>query len=176
MKKFILSAAASAAAMALAAPAGAVTVVLVEENGNLTGEFGATITSQGNFTSEFTFTLPEDGFTSSTISTVRVSALTDINFSSVLLNGTAFSLTPNGTVEFGALQMLFTPAGLNTLTVNGFSGGNGSFAGTISFIPAAAVPEPGTWALLLLGFAGIGLSMRRSKPSVREARVRYNFA
>ncbi|TCD06537.1 PEP-CTERM sorting domain-containing protein [Erythrobacteraceae bacterium CFH 75059] len=35
----------------------------------------------------------------------------------------------------------------------------------------AAVPEPGTWALMLLGFGFIGASMRARK--TREVRVRY---
>lgn len=29
--------------------------------------------------------------------------------------------------------------------------------------PAAAVPEPGTWAMMLLGFGGIGYSMRKAR-------------
>ncbi|WP_338501144.1 PEPxxWA-CTERM sorting domain-containing protein [Sphingomonas kaistensis] len=31
---------------------------------------------------------------------------------------------------------------------------------------AAAVPEPGTWALMLLGFGGVGVSMRRRRSKV----------
>jgi hypothetical protein len=31
--------------------------------------------------------------------------------------------------------------------------------------PPGAVPEPGTWALMLLGFAGVGAAMRRSRKS-----------
>lgn len=49
-------------------------------------------------------------------------------------------------------------------------GGNGGGAGGGSgFVPpvsppvAAAVPEPSTWILLLIGFAAIGVSMRRKK-------------
>jgi hypothetical protein len=29
----------------------------------------------------------------------------------------------------------------------------------------AAVPEPETWAMMLLGFFGIGAAMRRAKPA-----------
>jgi PEP-CTERM motif len=38
--------------------------------------------------------------------------------------------------------------------------------GILSFTP---VPEPGTWALMLLGFAGVGAAMRRSrKPALAQ--------
>jgi hypothetical protein len=32
---------------------------------------------------------------------------------------------------------------------------------------AGGVPEPGTWAMMLLGFAGIGMAVRRSRRSMR---------
>jgi hypothetical protein len=89
---------------------------------------------------------------------------TDVNFTSVLFNGVAFSLTPNGAAEFGSLLNQAIAAGAtNTITVNGTTGGNGSFRGTLSFGNVAAVPEPGTWAMMLLGFGAIGFSMRRRR-------------
>jgi PEP-CTERM motif len=47
------------------------------------------------------------------------------------------------------------------LTFGGTTAGGGGEAGTLSFF--AAVPEPGTWAMMLFGFAGIGLAMRRRR-------------
>jgi hypothetical protein len=46
-------------------------------------------------------------------------------------------------------------------------GGNPGFEGTIS----SAVPEPSTWAMMLLGFAGLGFMAyrRNSKPSLMAA-------
>lgn len=42
-------------------------------------------------------------------------------------------------------------------------------------LTTAAVPEPSTWAMLMLGFAGAGAMLRRrAQPASR--RVRYNFA
>jgi hypothetical protein len=46
----------------------------------------------------------------------------------------------------------------------------GTFGGTLTF---AAVPEPATWALLILGFGLVGGALRRKE---RQTRVRYNFA
>ena len=37
-------------------------------------------------------------------------------------------------------------------------------------IVSAAVPEPSTWIMLMLGFAAVGLSMRRPKPAQRRVR------
>ena len=45
--------------------------------------------------------------------------------------------------------------------------GSGSAVGT----PVAAVPEPATWGLMLLGFGAIGFSMRRKRRSVRLAQI-----
>jgi hypothetical protein len=36
----------------------------------------------------------------------------------------------------------------------------GNISGNAAFYP---VPEPGTWALMLLGFGGIGMAMRRRR-------------
>lgn len=38
-------------------------------------------------------------------------------------------------------------------------------------VAVAAVPEPGTWAMLLVGFAAIGGALRRSRRRDRPARV-----
>ena len=52
-------------------------------------------------------------------------------------------------------------AGNYRLTFGGTTSGGRGEAGTLSFF--AAVPEPGTWALMLLGFGGIGMAMRRRR-------------
>jgi hypothetical protein len=35
--------------------------------------------------------------------------------------------------------------------------------------PVSAVPEPSTWAMMLLGFAGLGFAFRRSRRKVSFA-------
>ena len=57
---------------------------------------------------------------------------------------------------------------LGTLTISIDRNGSGDFYGfdyaQLSNIDVnSAVPEPGTWAMMLLGFGAIGVSMRRRK-------------
>ncbi len=70
-------------------------------------------------------------------------------------------------LDFGAT----TPA---TITLDNFAVryqalAVGSGSGTGRLIPA--VPEPGTWAMMLIGFGGIGYSMRRRRKSTMIAQV-----
>jgi hypothetical protein len=46
------------------------------------------------------------------------------------------------------------------------------FAPENALLRVAAVPEPSTWAMLLAGFAAIGMAMRRKKAPVTRRRVR----
>lgn len=41
---------------------------------------------------------------------------------------------------------------------------------------AAAVPEPGTWAMLILGFGAVGGAMRRRTVTAKTARMRLTYA
>jgi hypothetical protein len=63
------------------------------------------------------------------------------------------------------VPILFGPGNFNTITVNGVSRGNGSYGGQGTLVPRA-VPEPATWAMMLLGFGAIGFSMRRRRRPV----------
>jgi hypothetical protein len=52
----------------------------------------------------------------------------------------------------------------------GFLDGTGSFSGTLTI--SSAVPEPSTWAMMILGFCGLGFMAYRRKqngPSLRLA-------
>lgn len=46
----------------------------------------------------------------------------------------------------------------------------GTYSGNVSWTRVAAVPEPATWALMILGFGVVGYAMRR-RPSVRIAQA-----
>jgi hypothetical protein len=60
---------------------------------------------------------------------------------------------------FGLLDLNLDP-GTYTLHLEGTSTGEGSFGGNVAF---AAVPEPATWAMMLLGYGAVGFSMRRRR-------------
>lgn len=71
------------------------------------------------------------------------------------------------------LYQLNAPASAGTwTTVNlGNTGASSELQGMVFFTSAAAVPEPTTWAMFLLGFGVIGASMRalRRKPALAQA-------
>ena len=69
-----------------------------------------------------------------------------------------FTLTGNATLRFSA------------------NGTSDSLGGYIDNITLAAVPEPATWALFILGFGFIGHTMRRRGSKVRVAKASLNFA
>ena len=59
-------------------------------------------------------------------------------------------------------------AGLLSLKVRVYPG-HGHDAGVLdpaALDPAAGVPEPSTWAMMLLGFAGLGFAFRQSRRKV----------
>ncbi|MFD1786959.1 FxDxF family PEP-CTERM protein [Sphingomonas floccifaciens] len=127
------------------------------------------------FERTFTFTTPS-GFTlaSADIGSNYTgnNLAANIDFTRVTLNGVNFTTLATGQQEFrNLLNQALTAGGTNTLFVSGTSGGNAAFAGTLSFAGTSAVPEPATWAMMLIGFGGVGASMRRRKQAAR-----VNFA
>ena len=125
------------------------------------------------FTSTFTFDTPV-GFNLSSIvvSTVATAnSLTNIDFGLITFNNVSFSPGTIGVVEMRSLlnQNLVTGA-RNSLVVSGTTGGDAAFSGILSFSQVAAIPEPATWMMMLLGFAGIGFTMRRKNKSTLQVR------
>ena len=62
------------------------------------------------------------------------------------------------------LDIVVGGAGMNNLVnvVDG-GGGGGSFVWDPTAIPLQPVPEPSTWAMMLLGFAGLGYAGWRAR-------------
>jgi hypothetical protein len=44
-----------------------------------------------------------------------------------------------------------------------FTPNSSGFSNAVLYTPRPAVPEPATWAMMLLGFGGIGMAMRRNR-------------
>lgn len=114
-----------------------------------------------NFTEWLTFTNDMAGVYAFTLGTSSVG----IDFTSAILTGPGgpFSLNENfddGTVEQWGLSSLFLDAGTYQLTISGNNNSTGSLGGTVTI---NAVPEPGTWAMMLLGFGAAGFAMRRRR-------------
>lgn len=129
---------------------------------------------------EFIFRLGQNGLGSGSVTTNLAGPPfggTDVDFNSItFFNGVNLFNVPivrAGGFEFAQLSNVPIFAGLeNILRINYTARGSGSYGGQLSFQPTAAVPEPGTWAFMLLGFGAIGFAMRRRKEQVR---VKYAF-
>ena len=167
MKKLLLSAGAALAAFALPAAANAAQTITITGPSGTFGDDEVVCTGGAtapcSFTRTFNFITPA-GFTlaSADISSVATSALTNIDFSSVTLNGVNFNILSTGTQEFrNLLNQVIVAGANNTLFVSGTTGGNAAFSGNLSFAAQSAVPEPATWAFMLVGFGAVGYSMRK---------------
>jgi len=125
-----------------------------------TNFFGALHTDAFDFTDVFTFNASGPFVASASLGTVG-SGANNIDFLSANLNGNALTLSPNGSFEFGSIQNVSVTSPL-ILTVTGKSGAaGGTFASYSGTVNVAAVPEPGTWAMILAGILGVGAIARR---------------
>jgi hypothetical protein len=93
--------------------------------------------------------------------------------SQILLNGTAIYTGPASGSQFTGWTAFsannFFQLGVNTLefdVVNYAQSGGGNPAGLNVQFLTAAVPEPSTWAMMILGFLGVGFLAYRRKTGV----------
>ena len=111
-------------------------------------------------------------FTSNTIANASVVLSTYYSASNALFGGTQ--------LRSASFSDIGTFAGVNPLTLSlpysqtvrydiTFGPGAGNFNGTANL--TTSVPEPAAWALMVMGFAGLGYAVRR-RPKV-TARVRF---
>jgi hypothetical protein len=150
MRKLLLAAIAGVSSIALAPSAHAAQFLTTS---GPTGTFGndsvmCSGTTPCSFSRTFSFMTPTSfNLASATISSAiaGIADIDNIDFSSVTLKGVDFTTVATGAVEFrNLLNQALTPGGSNSLIVNGTSGGNGAFAGTLAFAAIPAVPEPAT--------------------------------
>ena len=95
-----------------------------------------------------------------------------VDFTSAVLSGLGgpynlVEIDDDGTNEFWRLANPITlDPSQYTLTINGNNSGAGSLGGSITIRQANAVPEPATWAMMLIGFGAVGFAMRRRQKPV----------
>ncbi|WP_293907908.1 FxDxF family PEP-CTERM protein [Phenylobacterium sp.] len=180
MTKF-LGAVAAVAVMASASSAGAVTIFTNINQVNLdlfgTATFGATTTDLGAFTHTFNFMTTGLNDASSSVVTIQLkSGKKDIDFTSVKLDGFAFTQTGfDPSAETWDLTTALLTAGSHAIVLKGSVVSAGpalkdaaSYSGTLN-ISAIAVPEPATWALMMVGFGGAGAMLRSRRRTALSA-------
>lgn len=167
MKKLLLSGAASFAAMAMAGPADAATLIF-----DLSGGRNAIFQLDSNPTpaSSQSFSFGSQAVFSAVPGTVNGMNATfgTISFGTGVFADLSITAPGLGFTQFSGGGPLFTgPAsapifspGTFQLTNNFFPDQNSTL--TISQL-ASAVPEPTTWAMMLIGFGAVGFAMRRRK-------------
>jgi len=87
-------------------------------------------------------------------------------------NGGTFTLDPGVMLTFFAVKagndfILYQYTGQNSFTTDGLQSGRSTTPPGLSHIlffgSVVAVPEPGTWGMMLLGFAAMGVAIRRRR-------------
>ena len=137
--------------------------------GTLTGTFttnDALTTIQGyNLTASpsggfvgFTYTTLNSAVTASSLPS-QYFRIDDLAFANELQVYFTSGLTANGGTVGTSQSYEHEPAGGNRYIVNG----------TVTRVATAAVPEPASWALMVLGFGAIGSALRRRKIAVSFA-------
>ncbi|MBU3078486.1 FxDxF family PEP-CTERM protein [Sphingomonas quercus] len=160
MKTFLYVASALAATAAMAAPASATdfNLTLVSTGSGATTGVSNTVT-EGEFTDTFTFFYDFNGWASGSF-TNNIIGGRNIDFISIMLNGVSGLIEnlPGGTSR-ATFDNVFFQSGEQTLVIKGTSfGGASSYGGDIQI--ENAVPEPATWAMMLLGFGLVGAGAR----------------
>lgn len=174
----LLYTAAAAAALALAST-GANAAALVLGTGSTTtvtppasGTFGNSFNpaTPGLFTDVYNIMLTGASLTDASLISVSLAGGNNIDFTcgscSVKFDSTPFSLVSSGNLDVFTLNPVNLAAGAHAITITGNigSGPSASYSGTVNFnLP---LPEPATWAMMLLGFAGIGMAIRRRQRPV----------
>lgn len=145
-------------------------------DGPVTAFVGNAGIAAGNFTDRFLFIIDQNGVGSGSVSTSAslFGDVTDLDFTAVSINGTAATInrTSQGLFEVAFANGIDIISGVeNTLVVSGTSRGDGSYGGQLTFTPVAAIPELGTWGMMILGFAFAGSALR-----VRRSSAKISFA
>lgn len=90
-----------------------------------------------------------------------------------LLQGTVTGVNSGGVfVNFdNAVRTFASSAGPFTFALNDVSISSNSATQIVSGQIQAAVPEPGTWAMMLIGFGGMGVALRRRRSATMISQI-----
>lgn len=121
-----------------------------------------------NFTDHYSFSLSSLGDVTGGLVNFLFFQSNDVNFNSVAITGSGFSGIDTDSADGFSFAGL--SAGNYDLAVSGYIDRNqlmGGYTGAISSTAAVAapVPEPETYAMLMLGLAGVGFAARRRNKS-----------
>lgn len=174
----VLATAFAAGAFVAASPAMAATEIKLFGSSEVqAGTFGNTIVNstppaaQFQFTDDYFFTVPSMGDVGASVISVLIKG-GNLVITDFVLNGSSIAVNFDGSTYSASTTSAGLPSIPNpqTLKVKGYlTGTAGAYGGNVTFT-AAAVPEPATWALMILGFGVVGYSLRR-RPSVRFAQA-----
>jgi hypothetical protein len=149
------------------APNGALPGLVTNFNGGLTGSFA------GQFCSGTCGSIND-------ISSLVIGP-TSITPFFTLTDGVVFSLTSINTIDRSVAGVLaFTGGGIFSGNIGGvaFDATPGNFVfstqggqSTTFSATTVALPEPGTWGMMLLGFGAIGFAMRRRRRTTALAQI-----
>lgn len=145
------------------------------------GNFGNPNVIASPFVDIYAFDIAGPGRLGLTLTSVASSGPTDIAFQLVRLNppqggggNVVLAQGSTGAVEFYQLSQFATVAGEYRLRLEGTVASappTASYTGSISFAQTAAVPEPASWALMMLGFSTVGFALRRRQ--TYQKRIRF---
>ncbi len=177
MKKFGIAVAAGLMALGFAPSAQAADYSIGDPNFIITsgGPDSPSITaiffsavSAPSFDDTYSFTIDQFGVGSGSVTTSFSSSVNAATITELFINGVDYSGSINSTGSgFQAIVggIPIVSGVLNTIRVAGTVVGNNSYSGTMTFA-ATAVPEPATWAMMMLGIGAIGFAARRRRSAV----------
>jgi len=167
MKDYLIGAATIVAALSVAPAADAAVftpadvsnfAVSFDPDGTISANIGNRGLS-GAFEDTFNFDLLSDGTGSGGVIATFSSMRNMITLTFASINGTPIPIETlsNGftSASAGGINLF---AGANSIVIRGTAARNASYGGNITFVPN--VPEPATWAMMLIGFGMVGAATR----------------